>query len=77
MKSLIYGVTQHDAPESIMAWDVSLVHVFVAIRIAILRSSLFCKFDQCCNGKSSLSAHAASWLYIRGMFGGVIQKCVR
>jgi hypothetical protein len=61
MKSLIYGVTQHDAPNSIMACDVSLVHVFVAIRIAILRSSLFFKFEQFCNGKSSLSSDAASW----------------
>jgi hypothetical protein len=77
MKSSIYGVTQHDAPESIMVWDVYLVHVFVAIRIAIFRSSLFCSFDRCCNGKSSLSYYAASWLYIRGMFGGVIRKCVR
>jgi hypothetical protein len=76
MKSSIYGVTQYDAPESIMAWDVSLVHVFGAITIAILRSSLFCKFDQCCNGESSLLSDAASWLYIRRMFGGVIRKCV-
>jgi hypothetical protein len=60
-----------------MAWDVSLVHVFVTIRIAILRSSLFCKFDQCCNGKSSLSSDAAYGIYIRGMFDGVIRKCVR
>jgi hypothetical protein len=37
-KSSMYGVTQHDAPESIMACDVSFVHVFVAIRIDILRS---------------------------------------
>jgi hypothetical protein len=77
MKSSIYGVTQYDTPESIMVWDVSLVHVFVAMGIAILRSSLFCKFYRCCNGKSSLSSDAASWLYIRGMFGGVIRKCVR
>jgi hypothetical protein len=76
MRSSIYGVTQHDAPESIMAWDVSLVHVFVSIWIAILRSLLFCKFDRCYNGKSSLSSDAASWLYKRGMFGGVIRKCV-
>jgi hypothetical protein len=27
-KSSIYGVTQHDAPESIMACDVSFVHAF-------------------------------------------------
>jgi hypothetical protein len=54
-------VTQHDAPESIMVCDVSLVHVFVAIRIAILRSSLFCKFELFCNDKSSLSSDATSW----------------
>jgi hypothetical protein len=58
-KSSIYGVTQHDAPESNMACDVSLVHAFVAIRIAILRSSLFCKFERFCSGKSSLSSDAA------------------
>jgi hypothetical protein len=51
-KSLMYGVTQNDAPESIMECDVSLVHVFVAIRIAILRSSLFCKFEHFFNDKS-------------------------
>jgi hypothetical protein len=61
MKSSIYGVTQHDAPESIMACDVYVVHKFVAVRIAILRSSLFCKFEQFCNGKSSLSSDAAPW----------------
>jgi hypothetical protein len=60
IKSSMYGVTQHDAPESIIACDVSFVHVFVAIRIAILSSSLFCKFDRLCNGKSSLSSDAAS-----------------
>jgi hypothetical protein len=59
MKSLIYRVTQHDAPESIMACDVYLVHVCVAIGIAILRSSLFCKFERFCNGKSSLTSDAA------------------
>jgi hypothetical protein len=41
----MYGVTQHDAPASIMACDVSFVHASVAIRIDILSSSLFCKFD--------------------------------
>jgi hypothetical protein len=50
MKSKIYGVTHHDAPESFEVWDVSLVHVCVAMRIAILRSSLFCKFDRICYG---------------------------
>jgi hypothetical protein len=77
MKSSIYGVTRHDAPESIMVWDVSLVLVFVAMMIAILRRLLLCKFVRCCNGKSSFSFDAASWLYIRGMFGGVIRKRVR
>jgi hypothetical protein len=56
----MYGVTQHDAPESIMACDVSFVHAFVAIRVDILSSSLFCKFDRFCNGKSSLSSDAVS-----------------
>jgi hypothetical protein len=60
IKSSMYGVTQHDAPESIMACDVSFVHAFVAIRMAILSSSLFFNFDQFCNGKSSLSSDAAS-----------------
>jgi hypothetical protein len=31
IQSSMYGVTQHDAPESIMACDVSFVHAFVAI----------------------------------------------
>jgi hypothetical protein len=53
-KSSMYGVTQHDAPESIMACDVSFVHAFVASRIAILRSLLFCKFGRFCSDKSSL-----------------------
>jgi hypothetical protein len=35
------GVTQQDAPESIMACDFSVEHVLVAIMIAILRSSVF------------------------------------
>jgi hypothetical protein len=74
MKSSIYGVTQYDAPESIMVWDDYFVHVFVVMRNEILRSLLFCKFDRCCNGKSSLSSDAVSWLYIRGMFGGVIEN---
>jgi hypothetical protein len=60
-KSSMYGVTHHDAPESIMVCDVSLVHVFVAIRIAILRSSLFSKSERFCYGKSSLSSDAVSW----------------
>jgi hypothetical protein len=77
MKSSIYGVTQHDAPESFMVCDVSLVHVFVAIMVAILSSSLFCKFERCCNDNSSLSSDAVSWLYRRGMFGDVIRKYVR
>jgi hypothetical protein len=36
-----------------MACDVSFVHAFVAISIAIFTSSLFCKFDLFCRGKSS------------------------
>jgi hypothetical protein len=60
MKYSMYGVTQHDAPESIMACDVSFVHAFVAISTAILMSSLFCKFDRFCRGKSSCSSDAVS-----------------
>jgi hypothetical protein len=55
-----------------MAWDIYVVHVFVATRIAILKSLLFCKFDRCFNSKSSLSSDAASWLYMRGVLFGVI-----
>jgi hypothetical protein len=60
MKNSMYGVTQHDAPESIVVYDVYFVHVFVAISTAILRSSLFLKFDRFCRGKSSCSSDAAS-----------------
>jgi hypothetical protein len=56
----MYGVTQHDAPESIMACDVSFVHAFDGISTAILSSSLFCKVDRFCRGKSSWSSDAAS-----------------
>jgi hypothetical protein len=59
-KSSMYGVTQHDAPESIMACDVYFVHAFVAINTAILSSSLFSKLDRFCRGKSLLSLDAAS-----------------
>jgi hypothetical protein len=59
-KSSMYVVTQHDAPESIMACDVSFVHAFVAISTPILSSSLFCKLDWFCKGKSSLLLDAAS-----------------
>jgi Fe-S-cluster-containing dehydrogenase component len=38
IKASMYGVTQLDAPDSIMA--------FFAIRMAILSSLLFCKFDR-------------------------------
>jgi hypothetical protein len=34
--SSMYGVTNHDAPELIMACDVSFVRAFVVIRIVIL-----------------------------------------
>jgi hypothetical protein len=60
MKSSMYGVTQHDAPESMIPCDVSFVHVFVAITNAILRSSLLCMVDLFCWGKSSCSSDAAS-----------------
>jgi hypothetical protein len=60
IKSSMYGVTKHDAPDSTMACDVSFVHAFVEIRIVILSSSLFFKFDRFCNGKSSLSSDTAS-----------------
>jgi hypothetical protein len=56
----MYGVTEHDAPESIIACDVSFVHAFVAISTAILSISLFCKLDRFCRGKSSCSSNAAS-----------------
>jgi hypothetical protein len=49
MKSSINGVMQHDAPESMIACDVSFVHVFV---VDILSSSLFCIVDLFCRGKS-------------------------
>jgi hypothetical protein len=77
MKSSMYGVTHQDAPESIMACDVSFVHMFVSISMAILSSSLFCKFDLFHRGKSSCSSDAASCWYTPWMFGGVIRKCVR
>jgi hypothetical protein len=35
MISLMYGVVQHDAPESMIARVVSFVHVFIAIRTEI------------------------------------------
>jgi hypothetical protein len=58
--SSMYGVTQHDAPYSIMACGVYFMHAFDAIRMAILSNSLFCKFDRFCNGKSSLSSDFVS-----------------
>jgi hypothetical protein len=60
MKSSMYGVTQHDERESIMACDVSFVHAFVAIGMAILRISLFCMFYLFYRGKSSCSSDAES-----------------
>jgi hypothetical protein len=60
MKSLLYGATQHDAPESIMACDVSFVHACVAISMDNFRSSVFCKFDLFCSGKSSCPSDAVS-----------------
>jgi hypothetical protein len=60
IKSSIYGVIQQDALESIIACDVSFLHPFVAISMAILRSSLFYIFDLFCRGNSSCSSDAAS-----------------
>jgi hypothetical protein len=47
----MYGVTKHDAPESIMACGAFFVHTFVALSTAILRSSMSCEFDLFCRGK--------------------------
>jgi hypothetical protein len=60
MKSSIYGVMQHDALESMIACYISFVHAFVAIRIAILSSSLFWIVDLFCRGKSLSSSDAMS-----------------
>jgi hypothetical protein len=60
MKSSIYGVMQHDAPESMIACDVYFVHAFVAIRIAVFSSSLFWIVNLFCRGKLSLSSDAMS-----------------
>jgi hypothetical protein len=57
-KSSMHGVTQHNA--LIMACDVYFVHTFVAISTDTLNSSLFCKLDRFCRGKSSWSSDAAS-----------------
>jgi hypothetical protein len=54
------GVTQQDAPESIMACDVSVEHVLAAIMLAILRSSVFCDVDQFCRGRSSVLSDIVS-----------------
>jgi hypothetical protein len=70
-------VTQQDAPESIIACDVSLEHALVAIMIAILNSSLFCDVDRVCRGRSSVLEDMVSCWHIRGMLGGVMRKCVR
>jgi hypothetical protein len=60
MKSSMRGVTQQDAPESIIACDVSVEHVLVAIMIAILRSSVFCDVDRFWRGRSSVLADTVS-----------------
>jgi hypothetical protein len=81
MKSAMFGVTQQDAPESIIACNVYLEHALVAIMphimIAILRSLFFCEVDRCCKGRSSVLLEIVSCWYIRGMLGGVVRKCVR
>jgi hypothetical protein len=61
MKSSMYGLMHHDAPGSLMACDVSFVHSCVAISMAILRSSLFCKFVLFYRGKSSCSQTWNVW----------------
>jgi hypothetical protein len=77
MKSSMCGVTQQDAPETIIACYGSLEHALVAIMIAILRSSLFCEVGRFCKGRSSVLSEIVSCWYIRGMLGGVMRKCVR
>jgi hypothetical protein len=41
MKSSMYGVTQHDAPESMIACDISFAQALLAMIIAILSNALF------------------------------------
>jgi hypothetical protein len=77
MKSSMCGVAQQDAPELIIACDVTLEHALVAIMIAILRSSLFCEVDRFCKGRSSVLSEIVSCWYIHGILGGVTRKCVR
>jgi hypothetical protein len=60
MKSSMCGVTQQDAPESIIACDVSVENALVAIMIAILRSSFFCDIYRFCRGRSSVLADIVS-----------------
>jgi hypothetical protein len=60
MKSSMCGVTQQDDPESIMACDVSVEHVLVAIMIAILRSSVFCDVDRFRRGRSYVLSDTVS-----------------
>jgi hypothetical protein len=60
IKTSMYGVMQYDAPESIRACAISFIHALVAISTAIVSSSLFCKVDRFCRGKSSWSSDAAS-----------------
>jgi hypothetical protein len=64
MKSSMFGVTHQDAPESIIACDVSLEHALVAIMIAILRSSLFSEVDRFCKGRISVLSEIVSCWYI-------------
>jgi hypothetical protein len=41
MKYSMHGVTQHDAPESMIACDISFAQVLLAMIIAILSYSIF------------------------------------
>jgi hypothetical protein len=41
MKSAMYGVTQHDASESIIAFEISFLRALLAMSIANFSNSLF------------------------------------
>jgi hypothetical protein len=54
-KSSRRGMTHHDAPKSMIACAVSCIEAFIAIKMAIFKSVLFCKFVLVYIGASSLS----------------------
>jgi hypothetical protein len=45
VKSCMYGVTQQDAPESIIACEISFVQALLAISIVIMINALFLSCD--------------------------------